>query len=81
MENGSKLTAKNDHFEIFVNFRHFQRIFFEIGKFRLKKFRKAPDNKTRSEARCLIYGRKFPQDDPRIGITVNFQVLLRRTFF
>ena len=44
-----------------------------------KKHRKAPDDKTRSQARfsesfSLIYGRKVSQNEPNIEKTENFQV-------
>ena len=51
---------------------------FVIGDLKIsmkQKLRKVPEHKTRSESHfstsCLVYGQKFPQNDPSIG---NFQV-------
>ena len=50
----------------------FSEFLFEIGKFRLKKsFEKFQVIKLGPkhvlQKKCLIYGRKFPQNDPNIG--------------
>ena len=60
-------------FDIFIEFS-FEKISVK------QKLRKAPDDKTRSEAlfskNCLIHGRNFPQHDPNFGKTEFSSVFL-----
>ena len=78
LENGSKLTAKSRKCRNICRFPTFAVNFYlRLENFSRIKLPKTPYNETRSKAcfsnKCLIRGRKLPQNDPDIGKTENYK--------